>query len=129
MRVDRSVQFLTILATLAACSSPGASSNAQPDAAPPAAPPAAAPVVAAPAPEPAPVADINQRWDSGPLDFAYQRERKDMDARHSREVASPRSGESSNQRDQRHQTESKGLELRYTRGKTAHSRTMPPAER
>ena len=125
MRVDRSVQFLTILATLAACSSPGASSNAQPDAAPP----AAAPVVAAPAPEPAPAVDINLRWDSGPLDLAYQRERKDMDARHSREVASPRSGESSNQRDQRHQTESKGLELRYTRGKTAHARTMPPAER
>ena len=125
MRVDRSVQFLTILATLAACSSPGASSNAQPDAAPP----AAAPVVAAPAPDPAPVVAVSPQWDSGPLDLAYQRERKDMDARHSREVASPRSGESSNQRDQRHQTESKALELRYTRGKTAHSRTMPPAER
>jgi hypothetical protein len=122
MRIDRSVQFLTILATLAACSSPGASSNAQPDAAPP----AAAPVVAAPVPDPAPVVAVSPQWDSGPLDLAYQRERKTMDERHSREVASPRAGESSNQRDNRHQTETKALELRYTRGKVAHARTMPP---
>ena len=125
MRLHRSMVFLTIVTTLAACSSPGASANAQPDAAPP----AAAPVAAAPAPDPAPIVDANVRWDSGPLDLAYRRERSDMDARHTREIAAPRSDETSNQRVQRHATESKTLELRYSRGKASHARTMPPAER
>lgn len=124
MRIDRSMQFLTILATLTACSSPGGQSDAAPAVA--VATPAPAP---APPPDPAPSVAVDVRWDSGPLDLAYRRERTDMDARHTREVAAPRSGESSNQRDQRHATESKALELRYSRGKASHARTMPPAER
>ncbi|MFI5246880.1 MAG: hypothetical protein ACHQQR_16730, partial [Gemmatimonadales bacterium] len=122
MRLHRSMVFLTIATTLAACSSPGASANAQPDAAPP----AAAPVAAAPAPDPGPAVAINVRWDSGPLDLAYRRERSDMDARHVREVAAPRSGETSIQLGARHAAESKTLELRYSRGKSSHARTMPP---
>jgi hypothetical protein len=74
-------------------------------------------------------AEISVQWDSGPLDRAYQRERSDMDARHSQESASPRSDESSDQRGQRQSTESKDLESRYSRGKASHSQTMPSSER
>ena len=120
MRVHRSVQILTILTTLVACSSPGGTSSGQPDSAPPA---------AAPAPEPTPSASISVRWDSGPLDQAYRRERTDMDARHTREIATPRANESSNQRAQRQATEKQTLDHRYEKGKASHSRTLPAPER
>jgi hypothetical protein len=126
MRVRHSLQTLTILTTLAACGSPGAT----PDAAPVAAAPVAAPPVAEPAPaEPAPALAVGVQWDSGPLDRAYRAERVDMDARHSRERTSPRANESSTERDHRQSSENKVLELRYTRGKASHARTLPAAER
>jgi hypothetical protein len=122
MRVHRSLPFLTILAAVAACSSPGESASAQPD--------AAAPVTAAPAPvaeAPAPPAvAINVRWDSGPLDLAYRNERRDLDAVHVRERANPRAGESSAQRTERQSKESSALEARYTQGKKDHAHGMPP---
>lgn len=123
MRVHRAIEFLTILATLAACSSPGASANAQPEAAAP------APVASEPAPAPAPVVAVNLHWDSAPLDRAYRRARSALEARHKNEVEHPRSGESVSLRVQRHDEESKVLELRYSRGKEAHARTLPPDER
>jgi hypothetical protein len=123
MRVHRSIQILTILTTITACSSPGEAATAQP---------AAAPAAAEPAPPaaPAPVTvAINARWDSGPLDRAYRSERADLDARHARETARPSAGESVKLRVQRQENEKQSLELRYTRGKGAHARTLPPAER
>jgi hypothetical protein len=125
MRIDRSLKFLTILATLGACSSPGdAAAAAQPAAATPvAADPAPAPVAA---PEASPSVSLNVRWDSGPLDRDYHRELTALDAQHARERAAPRAGESSNQRGERQSQESKALEVRYTRGKTSHARGMPP---
>jgi hypothetical protein len=126
MRVRHSIQTLTILTTLAACGAPAAT----PDAAPVAAAPVAAPPVAEPAAaEPAPGLAVSVRWDSGPLDRAYHVERADMDARHSRERATPRASESARERDQRQASEDKVLELRYTNGKRSHARTLPPAGR
>jgi hypothetical protein len=128
MRVHRSIQILTILTTITAitaCSSPGEAATAQPDAAPAAAEPA--PPVAA-APSPVTVA-INARWDSGPLDRAYQSERNDLNARHAREIARPSAGETVKVRVQRQANENQALELRYTQGKNSHARTLPPAER
>jgi hypothetical protein len=122
MRVNRSMQFLTILATFTACGAPAA--DATPAAAAEAAPVAAAPV---PAPDPAPAAGVNVRWDSGPLDIAYRRERSDMDARFKVEIATPRAGESAAQRNTRQASESRALESRYTRGKADHARSLPPA--
>ena len=134
MRIPRTMQFLTIVVTFAACSTPADSATNQPDAAPPvaaAAPVSAAPVPAAPAPAPvaeaAPVVSLNVKWDSGPLDLAYHRERVELDARHNRETASPRAGESASRRKERQASEDKALELRYTRGKDAHARTLPPS--
>ena len=127
MRVHRSVQILTILTTLVACSSGGGTANGQPDAAA-AAPPVAAPV-AAPDPTPAPSLAVNVQWDSGPLDLAYRRERSDMDARHIKEASDRRSSESADQRGRRQATEKQALELRYTRGKASHSRTLPGSDR
>jgi hypothetical protein len=108
MQVQRTVQILTVLATfttLAACSSYGHENRAQPDV-----------VVAA-------------QWDSGPLDNDYHRQRTEMDARHTQEIASPRADESSDQRTQRHATENKDLETRYAQGKASHAQTVPPATR
>ncbi len=126
MRVHRSIQILTVLTTITAitaCSSPGEAATAQPDAAPaaaePAPPAAAAPVTVA----------INARWDSGPLDRAYQSERADLDARHVRETARPSAGETVKVRVQRQANENQALEVRYTKGKSSHARTLPPAER
>lgn len=123
MRVHRSIQILTIVTTIAACSSPGQTA----DATPVAAAPAAAPTVEVAA-APDPVA-VNVNWDSGPLDRAYHTERVALDARHAREVASPIVGESATLRVQRQANENQALELRYTQGKTAHARVMPPAAR
>jgi hypothetical protein len=125
MRINRSVKFLTILATLGACSSPGNSAAAQPDAAPPVAvaQPAPAPVAA---PEAPPAVSLNVRWDSGPLDRDYQRERSNLDAQHARERSAPRADETSSQRGVRQSRESKALEVRYTLGKKNHARGMPP---
>ena len=123
MRIRHSIYLLTILATVAACSSPANQADAAPAVA--AVAPAPAAVVAA---DPAPTAAISLTWDSAPLDLAYHRERNDMEARHTRELAHPRAGESATQRTRRHEAETKNLEVRYTRGKTAHARTMPPNE-
>ena|ERR1019366_7817407 len=128
MRVHRTVQILTILTALAACSSGSATPNGQPDATAAAAPVAAAPV-AAPEPTPAPGLAVNVRWDSGPLDLAYRHERDDMVARHAREIGDRRSTESADLRVRRQAAEKQTLELRYTRGKAAHSRTLPGPER
>jgi hypothetical protein len=122
MRVHRSLQFLTILATFTACSAPAAT----PDAAPPAAVAAPMPVAAAPVAEPAPVVALDARWDPRPLDVEYRRERDNMDSRFRVEIKTPRSGESADQRDRRHEGERKSLELRYSRGKASHARGMPP---
>ena len=122
MRVHGSLKFLTILATFTACGAPAAT----PDAAPPAAVAAPVPVAAAPAPEPVPVVEQNVRWDSRPLDIEYRRERDDMNSRFKVEIRTPRAGESSVQRDRRHEGERKSLELRYSRGKASHARGMPP---
>ena len=125
MRIHRTIQFLTIVATFTACSSPANSAAA--------AVPDAAPAADVPAPAPAPVAQagvaVNLRWDSAPLDADYRRQRADLDALHVRERAAPRAGETTIQINTRQASESKALELRYTQGKTAHARTLPPDER
>jgi hypothetical protein len=120
MRVHRSIQVLTILATITACSSPGEAATAQPD---------ATPVAAEPAPPAPPTVAVNLRWDSAPLDRAYQSERADLDARHARETARPSAGESVKIRVQRQTNENQALERRYTQGKDSHARSLPPAER
>jgi predicted small lipoprotein YifL len=107
MSVQRSVQLLTVvaaLAALAACSSYGGPRH-QPDGS----------VVAV-------------QWDSGPLDRDYQRQRGDMDTRHTDELANPRANESSDQRSQRQASESKDLDSRYADAKTAHADHVPPAQ-
>ncbi len=107
MRVPRSVQVLTLLtslATLAGCSSYGGHARSEPD------PSYSTTVVA---------------WDSGPLDQDYHRQRSEMDARHSQEVANPRADESSDQRVQRHAHENDDLAQRYAQGKAAHAQTVP----
>lgn len=136
MRIDRSVITMTILATLAACSAPAEQASVPAEAAPP--------VAAAPAPDPAPpptvvesprrerererppVIQLNVRWDSGPLDRDYHRERSDLDARQARERSAPRADETSRERGDRQSRESKALELRYSRGRASHARGMPP---
>ncbi len=111
MRLRRSVQILTVLATLAtlaACASYGRERN-QSDG-------PSSEVVAV-------------QWDSGPLDQDYRRQRTDMDARHSQELANPRADESSDQRVQRHASENQDLERRYAQGKTSHAQSVPPSDR
>jgi hypothetical protein len=130
MRIDRTITFLTIVATITACSTPANSAaTSTPD---------PAPVAAAPAPAPAPtttvvverqpVVSVNLRWDSGPLDSDYRRERSDLDAQQARERANLRAGETIVVVNQRQASENKALELRYSRGKASHSRTLPPSE-
>ena len=126
MRVVRSVQFLTLLATFTACSTPGAAADATPAAAADAAPAPAAAPVAAPAADPAPGVAVNVRWDSGPLDLAYRNEHTDLLARQKVEISHPRAGESAPQRDKRQATERSALEVRYTQGKASHARSLPP---
>jgi hypothetical protein len=137
MRVPRSIQVLTIFSTLttfAACRGSGDKASAQSDSAAAAmapAPVAAAPVAApeaAPAPAPANV-NVDVRWDSGPLDLAYRNAHVALEAQHAREIAKPSPSETPTQRARRQTTENQALEARYTAGKTAHSRTLPPAER
>jgi hypothetical protein len=109
MRIQRSVQVVAILTTvaaIAACASYGR--EQQPD-------------------------QVNTvavaQWDSGPLDRDYARERTTMDTRHQQEIANPRADESSDQRVQRHASENKDLEARYTAGKASHAQTLPPSDR
>src|ERR1019366_9054354 len=71
---------------------------------------------------------VSVRWDSGPLDRAYNSAHADMIARHNQEIATPRSDESADVRNQRQAAEKQNLELRYARGKSAHSDTLPPSE-
>ena len=108
MRIQRSVQMLAVLGTLAAiaaCASYGREPRSDPQ-----------------------VVTVAQ-WDSGPLDRDYARERTTMDNRHQQEVANPRNDESSDQRVQRHATENQDLEARYTAGKASHAQTLPPSDR
>jgi hypothetical protein len=72
---------------------------------------------------------VSVRWDSGPLDRDYTRVHGDMIARHNQEIASPRSDESADVSNQRLASERQDLELRYSRGKSAHSDKLPPSER
>jgi hypothetical protein len=123
MRVNRTMQFLTIVVTFAACSTPADSAAPPADAAPV----AAAPAAAAPVVEQTPVVALNVRWDSGPIDLAYRREHDDMVARHSREMVTLRAGETASSRRERQASEDKTLELRYKRGKDAHARVLPPS--
>lgn len=115
MRVQRSVQILTgltTLATLAACSSMGGRREARNE------------------PDPSySSASVAVVWDSGPLDQAYHQQRTDMDARHSQESANPRANESSDQRGQRQASENQDLERRYAQGKASHSKDLPPSDR
>ncbi|HWZ57948.1 MAG TPA: hypothetical protein VNW46_03145 [Gemmatimonadaceae bacterium] len=111
MYVQRTLQIATVLAaftTFAACSSYGHERRDQPD--------------------PNSVA-VAVQWDSGPLDQDYHRQRVEMDTRHTQEIASPRADESSDQRTQRHATENKDLERRYSDGKSSHAKNLPPAGR
>ena len=125
MRMNRTMQFLTIVATVAAYSAPADSAASPPAAAPAAAAPAD-PAPAAPAPVVEAPVTLTVHWDSGPLDLAYRHEHEALEARHSREIASPRAGESAERRRERQEAENKALELRYSRGKAAHARTLPP---
>ena len=105
MRVHRHLKILitlTTLATLGACSSTGRQARSG--------------------------ADVTVQWDSGPLDRAYTSEHADMVVRHNQEIANPRSDESADVRNQRQAAERQSLELRYARGKSAHSQTLPPSE-
>lgn len=72
---------------------------------------------------------VSVSWDSGPLDRDYNRVHADMVARHSQEIANPRSDESADVRNSRHASERQDLELRYTRGRSAHANSLPPSER
>jgi len=73
--------------------------------------------------------EVSAQWDSGPLDRAYNKEHADMVVRHNQEIANPRSDESADVRNQRQASERQDLELRYSRGKSAHAQTLPPSER
>ena len=106
MRVHRHLKILitlTTLATVAACAPMGRQTRSG--------------------------ADVTAQWDSGPLDRAYSREHADLVVRHNREIANPRSDESADVRNQRQAAEKQDLELRYARGKSAHSQTLPASER
>jgi hypothetical protein len=72
--------------------------------------------------------EISVRWDSGPLDRSYSRERDVMTVRHNQEIANPRSDESSDQRSHRQSAERKDLDDRYAKGKAAHSDRLPDSE-
>jgi hypothetical protein len=73
--------------------------------------------------------EISVRWDSGPLDRSYNRERDVMTVRHNQEIANPRAGEDSDQRSHRQSAERKDLDDRYAKGKAAHSDRLPDSER
>lgn len=110
MRIQRSVQMLTVLttlATVAACASYGTRGD----------------------PDPQVNTVAVAQWDSGPLDRDYARQRTTMDNRHQQEIAVPRNDESSDQRVQRHATENKDLEDRYSAGKASHAQALPPSEK
>jgi hypothetical protein len=111
MRMQRSVQILTVLTTLAiaaACSSYGRGYNGEP--------------------RPDYSSTVAVAWDSGPLDQDYQHQRADMDARHNQEIASPQAGESSDQLKARQAAESKDLDTRYAAGKASHAESVPASD-
>jgi hypothetical protein len=106
MRVHRSLialTTLTTLATFAACAPYGGRGESS--------------------------AEVSIRWDSGPLDRSYARERDIMVVRHNQEIANPRSDESSDQRTRRHTAENKDLDDRYARGKASHSDRLPDSDK
>jgi hypothetical protein len=109
MRIQRSLQLLTVLTTLVAlgaCASYGREQQVDPQ---------GTTVAVA-------------QWDSGPLDRDYARERTSMDNRHQQEIASPRADESSDQRSQRQTSENQDLQRRYEAGKVNHSQSLPPSD-
>jgi hypothetical protein len=110
MRIERSLQVLTVLttlATVAACSTYGRGGMHQ---------------QASPG-------DVSVAvWDSGPIDQDYQHQRSDLDKRHDQEVANPRAGESADQMKQRQATESKDLDTRYAAGKASHAAKVPDGD-
>ena len=110
MRLQRSVQMLAVLGTLAAiaaCASYGRE----------------------PRQDPQVTTVAVASWDSGPLDRDYASQRTTMDNRHQQEIANPRNDESSDQRVQRHATENQDLEARYTAWKASHAQMLPPSEK
>lgn len=121
MRTIRTTPFLVLLATAAACGTPANSATVQSDA-----PPAVVEAAPVPVAEAVPGVAIDVRWDSGPLDRSYRRERSDLDASHARERAHPVASEPADRLSRRQAEETKALELRYTRGKKEHDERMPP---
>lgn len=111
MRSPRSVQLLTVfatLATLAACGTMGRRGV-----------------------DNQPRADYSSTvvvWDSRPLDQDYQRQRTDMDARHAQEVSAPRDNESGDRMRERQTSESKDLDNRYAQGKASHAKSVPAGD-
>ncbi|MBI3791798.1 MAG: hypothetical protein HY275_13095 [Gemmatimonadetes bacterium] len=102
MRVTRALTYLSLAATLAACS--GQHLRTEPD----------------------PMHDSGTlTWDSGPLDRDFQKERVALDDRHRREGESPKADESRDQMIARHAMETKDLQARYDRGKALHSQSLP----
>jgi hypothetical protein len=99
MRINRSIQFLIVAASLAACSPFGHRGSD---------------------------VEVSAQWDSGPLDRDYAREHTDLVARHDREIATPIADESAHDRDNRQAAENKDLEARYSKGKATHATTLPP---
>jgi hypothetical protein len=102
MRINRSMQFLIVVASLAACSPPGRHGGNG--------------------------VEVSAQWDSGPLDRDYARAHSDLVAQHEREVATPIAGESAHDRDVRQAAENKDLEDRYAKGKASHATALPRPE-
>jgi hypothetical protein len=102
MRINRSMQCLIVLASLAACSPYGRPARSG--------------------------VEVSAQWDSGPLDRDYGRQHADLVARHASEIATPASGESEHDRDTRQTAENKDLEARYSKGKASHADKLPPSE-
>lgn len=73
--------------------------------------------------------EVSASWDSGPLDRDYTRQHADMVVRQNQEIANPRSDESADVRSARQASERQDLELRYSRGKSAHAQSLPASER
>ena len=106
MRIHRTMKILTITATAATLG---------------------ALVACSPRERPRTGVEVSARWDSGPLDRDYNRERADLVARHNREIASPEPGESKYDMDHRQANENYALEVRYKAGKDSHAESLPPS--
>jgi hypothetical protein len=109
VRVQRSVQFLTVLMTLTTVVACGG-------------------MYGRGTRNPSPEYSATVVWDSGPIDRDYNSQRTELEARHSQEIANPRAGESSDQMKDRQGAESKDLDARYAAGKASHSDSVPASD-